>query len=360
MKKIIVCALLLTTNVFAENITSYSSAWQVGIPYNTPVSDQSVIGKYGSAVTVIIAREIYENGGKFCPTRIMENSASSYENVTLYYRNNPMFTCYTICKPGYYGNTCEKKGTPSICGNTNYESVLKDRLKIDTKSDVSLSSYNISAFTAGSDTSGYGLSQVETYQLTTLGIIGYVNYGVIVAPIKISTSGMSGGTISVNTNNRPTTLCASGYKPDGGKCVKPANCPIIVPHKPNNNGSTGETEYCEGYDYYDSVKHDLVKETSCYSYRCKKGGFDPDSNRKDCIEDCGETKQSGVLDNGVCVGYTPISPKELLDGMFDIGKCWMKSSPSEYKSCVRCAKGKEWSDSDNKCKTKTNQSYNIK
>ncbi len=359
MRKIIICMLLFTTNVFAEKISNYSSAWKVGILYNTDVSGESVIGKYGSYTTVIIAREIYENGGKFCPTRVI-GSSMSYENVTLRYQDNPLFTCYTICKPGHYGNNCEKIGTPSICENTNYESVFKDKLKIDVKSDVSLSSYNINAFSAGSETSGYGLSQVDIYQLTTLGIVGYVPYGIVVAPIKISTAG--GGaisSISVNTNNQTTTLCASGYKLEKGTCVKPSNCKIIVPHKPNND-STGGITYCTGYDdNYDSAKHYLVEESACYSYRCKEGGFDINSDRKDCIKDCGKTKKSGVLDNGNCkicgdnqmfkdgdcVDYKPLYAKDLIDGLCDVGKCWMESSPTEYSKCVF----EKWDSQNNKC-----------
>jgi hypothetical protein len=370
IKKIIACVLFFTTDVFAENISNYSSAWKVGIPYNTPVSDQSVIGKYGLATTVLIAREIYENGGKFCPTRITASSASSYENVTLYYRDNPMFTCYTICKPGYYGNTCEKSGTPSVCGNINYESVLKDKLKIDTKSDTSLSSYSINAFGAGQEFSGYGLSRVETYQLTTLGIIGYVPYGVVVAPIKVSASGMS-NTVSVSTNDRTTTLCANGYKIENGACVKPENCPRIIVVHPNQNDETAwEINFCPGYENYDETKHYLVKNNTCYSYFCKKGGFDPDSNRKDCIEDCGNTKKSGVLENRdceicldnkifngeSCVDYKyRLYAKDLLDGIQNIGKCWIKSSPSEYKDCVLCSKGQYWNATNKKCEIKINQ-----
>ncbi len=346
MRKIIICMLFFSTNVFAEKISNYSSDWKVGNPYNTAVSGDKIIGKSGSYVTALIAREIYENGGKFCPTRVMGNSTPG-GNITLRYQDNPLFTCYIICKPGHHGNTCEKTGEPSICGNINYESVFEDKLKIDTKSDVSLSSYNISAFSAGSATSGYGLSQVEIYQLTTLGIIGYVPYGIVVAPIKISATAGTISLISVNTNDRTTTLCASGYKLENGTCVKPSNCKIIVPHKPNND-STGGRTYCTGYDNYDSAKHYLVEESTCYSYVCKEGGFDINSDRKDCIEDCGKTKQSGVLDTGYCEicennqmftndgckSYTKLSAWNLVNGLCNVGKCWMESNPSEYKECV--------------------------
>ena len=360
MRKIIICMLFFATNVFAETISNYSDAWKVGIPYNKTVSEETVIKNYGSFATVLIAREIYENGARFCPTRVM-GSDTSYGNITLRYQDNPLFTCYTICKPGFHGNTCEKTGTPSICGNTNYESVLKDKLKIDTKSDVSLSSYNISAFNTGSETSGYGLSQVEAYQSTTLGIIGYVPYGVVVAPIKISTTAGVISSISVSTNGQTTHLCASGYKFENGECVKPDNCRTIVIHHGSNNEPAGGKDFCQGYQYYDKTKHSLVDGSSCYSYVCKEGGFDQRYGHQDCIEDCGKTKQSGVLDNGDCkicgdnqmfngercVDYQSLAARDLVKGIQGLFDCWREVGSAAYKECVTCPGG--WEKNEKRC-----------
>jgi len=360
--------LFFSTNVFAkEKISNYSSAWKVGNPYNTPVSDQSVIRKHGLATTVLIAREIYENGARFCPTRI-KGSNTDYmldgNIVLLSYQDNPSFTCYTICKSGYHGSNCDETGVSGICGNTNYESVLEGKLKIDTKSDVSLSSYSISAFHAGSETSGYGLSQVEAYQSTTLGIIGYVPHGVIVAPIKIlATAGVT-SSISVNTNGRTTTLCASGYTLNNEKCEK-TNCsnPDLKLKKPGKQLDDNGKKFCDNYENYDATKHDLVEESSCYSYVCKEGGFDTKYNHKDCIEDCGKTKQSGVLDTGYCkvcndnqmfngtecASYTELSMLQLKKGFQEIFDCWQEFGGNNYKTCVLCKSPKSYNKTTKIC-----------
>ena len=296
MRKFILIALFFTTTAFAEKQSYFGANWKVGGPYNTTISNNNAIYNQGFSTTVLIAREIYQNGGKFCPTMIFGDYDLNHE-PTISYRDNIEFTCTTICKPGFRGEKCENSDKPKYCGSLDYESLFKGKLNATTTNTI-IDSNNISAFKSGLEN--------NAYTSVLLAITDYIPHGVKVAPIEVYTLGNN--SLKIRANNQNSTLCTTGYELKDGQCIKPADCQQIVmnfgtsPSPNQDNPSPEEDDWCSNWNHtnYDPNIHQTVQVGTRIQHRCKNNGqgFETTDYKK-CIN-CGETKKSGIDSDGLC------------------------------------------------------------
>ena len=390
MKKFIVaiCGIILAGGAQARYLTkplieTYTVGldWGVGGTYETNLNDvypllesqlNSENGTYGTdegAIVLVMARSIYENGGQFCATQVQAGNINGKRTIWIDYITDATFNCYTLCKPGFFGKTCSEKSVPGkiVAVKTSVLNFGTTDVKT-TGEDDNVITNEVEVFSVNNQEA----SDIRTADHVILGMVKLLDHGIIAAPIKIIaerdktfSGGIHSRIISASSNGETTLLCAHGYvsSSDGEDCILKTQQIITE-------------QYCEGFKSgYSEEKH--IKYVpiglNCMKFICAEENYGLYGSNNDCIP-CETTRKQGInaageckicgndqMFNGErCVGYTPISPKEMLDGIFDIGKCWMKSGLSEYRDCVRCDKGQEWSDSDNKCKPKPNQPYPTK
>lgn len=404
MKKIIVaiCGIILAGGAFAApehyqypKQRFYSpdvwKAYNNGASYNTPIDSTlyknlaNQIGKdsHGThddegAIVLIIARDIYDNGGNFCMTQIQAANQNGRRYTWLdYYDYSGKYKCKTLCRPGFYGADCSKTGTPSSCDTEILD--FGDYTKKTSGEWVGQITNKTKVFV-------YSNSEAQSSDTTAthriLAVVKQMPHGVIVSPVEVigdryrpgDLNGIYSYIKSVYSNGQEFLLCAQGYEANSSKtdCVKPTWC----------DKKTMLDNLCDGYttSQYREGEHKLVDgEGNCEDktvIRCAYDGygFDKSSSDRTCIP-CNENRKFGIDSDGVCqkctttgdyfngiecAHGTPIPLRQLVDGITGTAKCWLKSTLSEYKSCVRCDKGEQWDDSTNGCKPKQNQPYTIK
>ncbi len=399
MRKIIIaiCGIILASGAMGAEVPSWlpepqktqvSPWWKASNSFSTSITDfypdveaefaknENHVrhGTYDDEGAIIIwaARKIYDNGAEFCPVQIQAANKNGKYWVWLdYYWNNDddvWKNCKTVCVKGYTGATCgvpgaemcSVTGTPASQGGglmgrgpTGYFTGLPKWTNLRSEytsyyAETGTTYRHTTEMEVISYTSKYGTDDEDRKtDHVVLGVVGKVAHGIKVAPIKIvGQRSKTGGGIkswisSAYSNESPVLLCYDGYVPNSDATA----CECNNDNQSSNGWCSGwsePTSYTENYKIY--------KDGTCQKYTCIDG-YGLDEN-KTCIP-CATTKTQGV--NGEkCVEYT-LYAKDLLDGMHNVGKCWMKSSPSEYKNCVLCSKGQHWNAAIKKCENK-NQS----
>ncbi|MBO4583024.1 MAG: hypothetical protein J5714_03155 [Alphaproteobacteria bacterium] len=392
MKKIIVaiCGIILSGGAMAAaqdvaQLSQYPNDWKLTGPYNklpNPTNEyvfydrnysqfgkNEIKGTYGNdegAMVALMAQEIYKNGAKICATQIQAANADFTASIWIdYHFDKEKHTCITLCKSGWSGSKCETHEiSTSSCDSAptfgtetgTYFAGQLTKLLTSGKDNYKITK-EVQVFDQDNH---FNTSDSREAYAVVLGVVRNLTHGLKVAPVRIDVerSRTWNGTVtswitSAKTNGLTTILCAAGYVEQNDNCVLAEEC------------QPGYKRTCSGYETgFDEDQHtwDIDVENDCKYFICKEGSdyaFKPGTT-KECKK-CERTAHQGIV-KGVCKdcedrilvgeqckGYTPISPKELLDGMFDIGKCWMKSSLSEYKSCVRCSNGQKWNDSTKRC-----------
>lgn len=399
MRKIIIaiCGVMLACGAMGEpsrygkpkkySSTSGGDVWKSGVystSYTTPLdsvlypdlADQmskissDIHGTWNDegAIVLIVARDIYDNGGNFCMTQIQAANENGTRYTWLdYYQYPGKYECEVLCRSNFWGPGCQKTGKPgcSSVGEINFGAYEKktsgeDEHKITDKIQTFLA-YNAEA---EADTTATHRVLVVTKKM---------NHGVIVSPVEIIGERYQSGTgngkfsyiKSVHSNGQTFLLCAENYEPNGNG----DDCEL-------SSWCGGDIRICSDETRtFDESKHDWDTKNDKDGRICKfitcKSGYGLKEDNQTCIP-CPTTKKQGVNpDTGVCIECTDTNKmfngercvdykytlyaKDLLDGMHNVGKCWMKSSPSEYKDCVLCSKGQHWNAAIKKCENK-NQS----
>ena len=311
------------------------------------------------AVVLIIARDIYEHGGNFCMTQIQAANANTRRYTWLDYYDYPTeYDCTRLCIPSFSGSECKSTSKPDCSRVSDSLNFGKYKKKTNGKDDNQI--------TGTIKTLGFLNSQASTDTIAThkvLVVTKKMDHGVFVSPVKIIGERYQSGTghgkysyvKSVESNGQEILLCAEGYTANSGKtdCIEDPRCQYTY-------------DYCDDIDpsdYSDDEKYEQVYDTEkeCYKFECNTdNGYakDSDGNCKKCettrnrgIKDgvCVTCPDDKVFNNGNCDKYKQLSKHALLDGFYNIGKCWMKSDPSEYKNCALCQSDKSYNETNKQC-----------
>ena len=336
-----------STDVFSKGATlHFAPDWQFDTKAGTFGTNNE------GSIVAIIATDVWENGGHFC-TRQIQSAWSGSKDWIDYYENSK-YKCKDICRPGYSGTKCAEHKFACDNSNVNYLNDLNDVYDaslrmLDGKTDGNVTE-NTHVFYYKND-----YSEEQSYVML-LGVLQRKQHSVLVAPVRVLTD--EGDKItSARSNGSKILLCAPGYDKDGDDCKLSSYCENLA-------------DLCDGenLDLFDETKNHewatkIENGKSCKYITCKSGyGLDPNKTDKTCIpcattrkqgvNSNGECKQCGdneVFNNGNCDKYKQLSKHDLLDGFHNIGKCWMKSNPSEYKKCVLCQSDQTYNDEAKTC-----------
>ena len=378
MKKFLValCGILVVGSAMAHpdhyaepgGKSNFGSDWNVGGNYDTPITDyyKSLVyhkpGTYDdeTAVVLVLARTIYENGGEFCTTQVQAANKNGRQYTWLdYYDKEGSYQCETLCKFGYDPkNECEAI-TSTRCDFSDQRNLFENKDLITGTKEAGRITESMNVFSFANET-GNGSSDKpagpQTAKHVVLGVVDVLEHGVMVAPIEITGERSPTGSdihssISSALSNgkgKNTLLCASGYVPNSSKsdCVMTPTC---------------EQQYklakmCDDFlTGFDPESHELELHGSCYEYRCNLDyyGFKGKTDRT-CIA-CPDDARHGVNDDGVCVSCTKkgqyfdngqkgcaddaqqISKSQMTQGKDynnTDAKCWLKQTAQEFSDCV--------------------------
>ncbi len=327
-------------------------------------------GSYGDegAIVAVVAEQITEHGGFFCPYQIQcANARKNHWSWTLYHRPNGWqdSKCVWLCEKGYSGPGCEKMFSVETTDVGDVISSLRSGITKKT-SGGRISNYESNIY--GFNTWNYywyaGVWNDHGEQDIILGAVKFLKNGILAAPVQVGCQwdGWKGIDSWVQradlVSNTRKLLCKQGYLPNDTNtdCV-PATAEAIEDINPVFCGNFPES----GYNSSLHVKR-KDKERNCYIYVCRdqtkafpaagktdecqdcatsiKGG--PNPNDGTCVV-CNQTGQYFDVKTGVCktaIGYShldlqygksrnKVSYKNNVDG-----QCWAKTSPDEYKECV--------------------------
>lgn len=378
MKKFLIVFLLfgfvLDMPAYAINVATGARAWwgyDGGTGTNGTAGDfiiAGTVGKSGThgthndewAVVGMVANQIVEHGGYFCPYQVQcANKRKKRRAWTQYYQPNGFSTskCAWLCEPGYSGANClSQTSTPARC----------DMTPLNTGSGGKFS--GISMKTWGGDENQreweiVGFNQWGDNPETDviLGVVKFLEHGVIAGPVQIRCGRDNWKSIDsfVESVNAATgtqkLLCATGYTANsaGSDCV-----PISA-----DACATQDMTFCANFprDGYNSTLHTIDDDTGgCVKYFCSESGKAfPSLGSTECVE-CStgikggpnpnngvcvtcETGQAFDKKSGACVSAGAYTKTDLQYGKGktknsdeDVEKqCWTKTTPEEYSDCVK-------------------------
>lgn len=328
------------------------------------------------AIVGVIAMEIVEHGGYFCPIQLQcankdsgklrKSSWSTYYYPSGYSAEK----CVWLCKPGYTGIECAEQTNifAGLAAETNTTGLFSG-ISLKTSGN---GSGGIESLVPGFASWGYkgdlnkAIEQKEKDVL--LGVVEFKKHGVMVAPVSIECA-EDGKESFVNrvatySNYTPQLLCAEGYGLDSTAtdCV-PLTEEILNLQK-EMNGTSGQPkkQMCSGWtdSGYDSAIHSIDSTGECIKFMCKdKTKAFPAPGNYECMECAGSVRGGQNPLTGLCVvceqvgqyfnSQTNLCDTAIaftrIDMQYGKGKtkdsynrtddqCWTKVSPDEYKDCV--------------------------
>lgn len=317
------------------------------------------------AIVAVIAKQIVEHGGYFCPQQIQCSNSNGKKKSWSTYFNPTGFTedkCVWLCEKGYSGTNCAKQ--VSVVGgmdtSTNKEGLysglsLKQSGKYNGSTEAS-----VPAFTTYTDESG----KVEKDVL--LGVIDFNEHSVLAGPVSIVCRASGSGNnhsyvdkVARYSGANYKLLCADGYTPtsDNTDCVKMTQEMLNL-----TTTISDQKKMCAGWSEvgYDSSVHSIDSTGDCVKYMCKdKTKAFPASGNFECTECAGSIRGGQNPLTGLCVKceqlgqYFDTKTGECksamaftrIDMQYGKGKtketntkpenqCWTKVSPEDYKDCV--------------------------
>ena len=207
--------------------------------------------------------------------------------------------CAWLCESGYSGQNCiAQTSTPLTCDETIYSTADSGKF-----GGISLKTSGGDADQKEQEVTGFNQWGTDPECDVVLGVIRYLNHGVVAAPVKICCGRNNWKSIDSYVNSvdvavgQQKLLCASGYTANdtGTDCVQinPDAC------------ATQNMTFCANFprESYDSAIHTLEEtEEGCVKYFCSEPGKAfPASGDTSCVE-CDEGVRGGASrNNGVCM-----------------------------------------------------------
>jgi len=309
----------------------------------------------------IIATDIFTNGNgaEFCTRQIQSANGGGKSSIDIYVTKD--YHCEVFCKPGFYGNKCERTQiqTDDCNDNRDYTSVFDD---IKNRQDVLWESLNnkncddtskIKTDITPAFESVIEQGNGKTSYAVVLGVKEVKEHAIVVVPVQIDAKMKNRNNSwieAVYTKSGETfVLCAPGYELNDDKtdCVVHSWCTGV------NKLCPGENENLFREDMHEWGTKSVEGQT-CRYITCKSGtGFkDDNSGSKTCIP-CEQTRKQGVKDDICkkcddgqffknkregCVDERPISATQLIKGIKQVAdaNCWRETNPKKYSDCVKC------------------------
>ena len=348
-----------------ENIAKKFNAGNVKGTFAPNWQFNTKAGTYGSnnegSITPIIAREIYEHGGKFCMTQMQASYGSNSGKFIDYFDDNTgknRYKCQVICEPGYYGDYCLKRGydCPKEDETVDYTKDLNNRkddslrlLSGNNDGQIKPEVFYYNNGNSSNDSKAY-----------VLGLLFQKEHAVIVSPVYVKAEKNVITKAQANSDFNKL-LCAPGYKANslGNDCVLNDSC------------TAGYTTLCPGLseDDFDSSLHEItvghneVTGTDCRYFVCKQGNdyiFNPDTKTCDKCETtfnrgivggkCKTCPSGEMYKDGNCHRYTTYSAQDLMRGIERAYDCWKEGKQADYKKCVECKKPYTYKAETKECK----------
>lgn len=354
----------------AINVASGARSWwgyDGGKDSSGSVGDFMIAGALGMAgmhgtfddewaVVGMVAQKIVEHGGYFCPYQIQcANKNKKRASWTMYYYPTGYASvgCSWICEPGYGGENCLSKTSYASCDTKIYGTNKGQKF-----GGLSLKTSGGNSNQKESEVSGFNQWGTDPESDVVLGIVRFMNHGVVAGPVKITCdrNGYKDAKSFVKSVDAAVgnqkLLCANGYTANSsGTDCEPISADACA---------TQNLKFCDNFPRgnYDSSLHTIQESTGCAKYFCtdttkafpKIGDFS--------CSDCSTSIKGGVSKiNGVCVKCqtgqyfdsntsTCQSADAYTKSDLQYGKnvikndktvtdqCWTMVTPDDYRKCV--------------------------
>lgn len=302
------------------------------------------------AIVMLVARDIRQNGARFCPTQLQGANKNRDWSWTEIYDVGGSNKCFWLCKPGFSGEGCEG-GVATTCNsmeitkdNMNFSRVVGSATNIE--SEIPMFYMNWKSDHQESD-------MILTVKQWLEG-----GHGAWVSPtiFRAERTGWKDmiSTATIKFVGTAVLMCMDGYRPNGTN----TDCEAI------NQDLCNLNSVCPGWTSSDfkASEHVMYKNgDTCYEYRCMMPGYGFVSASDRTCKECNENAQYGVPQKtGVCVfcpvekifdenasdsGYC-VTAAQIGTGTMQYGpqksrttkpllnQCWTQVEPSTYKSCV--------------------------
>lgn len=315
------------------------------------------------SVLMMMAREINQTGALFCPTQL-DAQNNDDKGYTAYYEPIGTNTCVWLCQDGWTGDRCDTAvekfdGTCSL-------SLLKQGTYDDVKSTHD-SGYNIEDkihFFHINDYQKCDDRKRNKHDMALI-VVRWLESGTGAFVRQMMVLSQRTSKIASDIRVYPASksleilVCINGYKPNLSKTdCEPINADLCT-------RAQASTKMCDGWNLsaFDSEKHVLQEDGSCYRYVCKetgyafagvgdsscvecttnlRGGLNPKNDT--CVKcEAGKIFNKNDVNNAYC---SPAIGLSKTDMMYGRGKsknrveklsdqCWTKAgAPDEYKKCV--------------------------
>lgn len=263
------------------------------IDANSP--GQCVLGD-DMGILLLVAREVNENGARFCPTTIYAEHKKKGNAWTLY--SEPaqgVQGCYWLCKPGFGGEGCQ--GTVSGCDSVPIRRDDFNNLTMarDPQFEDAIPMFH------WNENNGCGVHKSQEHDMI-LAVSDWLasGHGVWAAPyvIRARREGWKSkrGGIDAWPAAEATLLCKNGYTANaaGNDC------------EPIDETTCNLTQTCSDWPSGGFDEATMMLEFNdirgCFQYRCREKGYAFPSTSDRTCQQCTENLRGGASpENGVCI-----------------------------------------------------------
>ena len=314
----------------------------------------------GGYVIMMVARDIRENGARFCATTVWgeypRKNGGMLPTEIRYSDTGQGAYCIWLCKPGYRRDGCTQQVTRDSCDTTTIHRSDFDGYTYSNNSnlDTEIQKFHWNAY------DNCGTKEGKEHDMI-LAISDWLpsGHGVKARPFILyarrEAHNKAYGAIEVLPAGSETILCKTGYEPnaDESDCIE------------RNTAACALEHVCSGWsdDEFDAATMTLHynEDQNCYEYRCLDGNeaFVTDLQRtcSTCVLNarwgvspvygtCVECERGQIFDeNAVATGYCkPVAATYTKQELqYGIGKnkdsrledqCWVKPERQAYAACV--------------------------
>ena len=303
------------------------------------------------AIVMLVARDIRQNGARFCPTQLQGANKNRKSSWTEIYDAGGSNKCFWLCKTGFSGEGCEG-GIATTC---NSMEISKDNFPFDritgTASNIE---DEIPMFYQN-----WRSDKQESDMILTVKSWLDSKHGAWVSPtiFRAERTGWKDmvSTATIKFVGTPVLMCMDGYRPNSAK----DDCEAI------NQDLCNLNSMCTGWaaEGFKSGEHTMYKNTAsnCFEYRCMMPGYGFVSTSDRTCKECNASTRYGVPEKtGECIicpvekifdenadgssycvtavqigtGTLQYGPQKSRTTQPLLNQCWTQVEPSTYKKCT--------------------------
>ncbi len=308
-------------------------------------------------VLMLVAREVNENGARFCITTIYAEHKKKGNAWTLYAEPaQGSQQCHWLCKPGFSGEGCANT-TPTGCDSTPFrrDDFNSYTMARDPQVESAVAMFHWNEY------KGCGVHKGQEHDMI-LAVSDWLDggHGAWARPFVIRArregwKSVRGG-IEAWPAAEATLLCKNGYTANaaGTDCIPVDETACALAQTCSNWPSNGFDSATMIMEYNNNM--------GCYQYRCRESGYAfPSTTNRTCQEcalnmrggpspvdgtcikcDVGQIFDEKASATGFCIptdGYTKTDlqygkAKTKSDQPDVSRQCWTIQAPDDYKICV--------------------------